>query len=161
MLPHPLQDELLCACLELLLAAPASLVQVAALGPALQQALALGLQYPPLAEQVLAALARWEEQGAGGLEVLLPQVGWGAGVGLAGVVLCGADCCGWCCGCSVLWGWLALAHWLACLLTLDGHGFACPAVCLLAHTITIHTPSLHPHCHPPPTCRCSPSWSHT
>jgi hypothetical protein len=48
-LPTALQGELLCSCLALLLAAPHALLDACHLGPAVAQALGLGLQYVPLA----------------------------------------------------------------------------------------------------------------
>jgi hypothetical protein len=92
--PAP-QDELLCACLELLLHAPAELLDVQRLGPPLQQALALGLQYLPLAKLVQEALVRWEAQAPAALAQVLPQVrgpGWGQ-LGAAGAAGTGQRAC--------------------------------------------------------------------
>ncbi|KAK9829312.1 hypothetical protein WJX72_005143 [[Myrmecia] bisecta] len=67
-------DELLSACLALLLSAPPTVLAAKELVAPLQAALTLGLQYVPLAETAIAALERWERQQAEVLRVVAPQV---------------------------------------------------------------------------------------
>ncbi|KAK9826371.1 hypothetical protein WJX81_003941, partial [Elliptochloris bilobata] len=67
-------DELLGACLTLLLSAPPSLVSVQALLVPLRAAFSLGLQHPPLAEAALAQLVRWETSAPAALAAIAPQV---------------------------------------------------------------------------------------
>jgi hypothetical protein len=53
-----LQDELLGACLEYLLAVPIGILSLQQLVPAMQCALQMGQSYPPVANVALSALER-------------------------------------------------------------------------------------------------------
>jgi len=54
------RDELLCACLQLLLAAPPSILTPQELLPPLQLALQIGLSFPPVAAIAISTLEAWE-----------------------------------------------------------------------------------------------------
>ena len=68
------KDELLAACLELLLTAPPVLLRARQLGRPVALALQLGLQHPGVAEVVVGALETWEEEQLQELQELLPKV---------------------------------------------------------------------------------------
>ena len=68
------RDELLGACLALVLTAPAALVAADTFARAVCRALAIGLSHPPLAAAAVAALARWHAAAPARLRPLLPAV---------------------------------------------------------------------------------------